>query len=130
VFGVPRPGVLVVRQHRELGDQPCPIGCRHQLHELYSADRAAHRLRPRLIQGLRDGYLGDFGPCLRHLHDQVVSPTTGTEPVAEPEANPAGVAFTCAFKFSFALIKPIGASGRGRWNAFAHRFAGFGAARR
>jgi hypothetical protein len=43
MLGVSQPGVLVVREHDELGVQPSPIKYRHQLHKLYTAYRATER---------------------------------------------------------------------------------------
>jgi hypothetical protein len=128
VFGLPQPSVLVLWQHHELGDQPRSIKHRHQLLELYTGDRAAERLRSRLISGMRHGYLSDFVPCMHHLHDQVANPYTDTEPIAEPAANPRSVAFT--FAFGFALTESIGGTWCDQRNAFTHCIARFLAARR
>ena len=63
---------------------------------------------------------------MHHLHDQVANP----QPSAEPEANPASIAFSFALKSSFTLTKPIGGTWRDQRNAVAHCIAGFRTTRR
>ena len=128
VFRLPRPCVLVLWQHHELGDQPGPSQRWRQLHELHTPDRSAERLCPRLLQGVRHGYVSDLEPGMHYLHDQGADLDTGTRQVADAEANP--TSFTIAVAFWFAITKSIGDTWRERWNAFAHSIARFPAARR
>ena len=80
VLRVSQRGVVVLREHPELGAQPSPVRDRHQLHELYAVDSAAQWRRPRLIHGVRHGYRSEFNTCVRDLHDQVANPFTRSEP--------------------------------------------------
>jgi len=107
VLGIPQTSVLVFWQHKELGDRPSPINCRHQVHKLNTVDRATWRPVPRPIHGLRHEHGSELEPCVHHLRDQGVATDTSAEPIAKPEANPRRVAPSFAVTFAFATTNLI-----------------------
>lgn len=130
VLGVPQAGDLVFRQHKELGDQSSSIRCRHQVHELYTADRATWRLISWCIHGVRHGHVSQLERRVHHLHDQGVGAATSSEPIAKPEANSTHVATTFSVTLAFVLTNFVAVIGHGRRQAFAQCIARCHAARR
>ena len=125
VLRLSQPGVLVLRDHGELGDQLGPVKHEHRLRELYTTYRAARRSRPRLVQRVRHGHLSQFVACVHHLHDQVATPYTDTPRIAEPESR-------SAFSVSVALTKSVVDTCRDQRNAFrgTTKFGAAGISRR
>jgi hypothetical protein len=127
---LPQARVLVLRQQKELGDEPRPVNCRHQVHELDTVDGATERPVPRCVHGLRHGHLGELERRVRNLHDQGVASDTASERLAQPEGNPPRVASTFAFRFALAVANFIAVTRHDRRHAFAKCIARSSAARR
>src|SRR5437762_4313886 len=130
VLGIPQAGDLVLREFKELGDQPSPINYGHQVHELYTVDRATWRLVPGRIHGLRHGHGRELECCVHHIHDQGVDSDTGSEPIAKPEADRTRLAPTFGVTLAFAFTNFVALTWHGRRHAIAQRTARCATARR